>query len=143
MDFFDALVRYETSLWNHLDRRLGHAGAVSLATLTAVRVVDRYRGTCRVQELRADLGITVGAASKLVDRLERDGLALRRANPDDGRSSLIDLTPTGAEALADGVEALEDALDHQLGNEPDLMSVTDFLVRVDAKLHALTAEVAR
>ena len=95
MDFFDALVRYETYLWNHLDDRLVAAGGVSLANLTALRVVRRHAGSARVQELRTQLGITVGAASKLVDRLERDGLVVRTANPHDRRSSLIALTPAG------------------------------------------------
>lgn len=141
MELFDALVRYETDLWNHLDADLRDAGAVSLATLTALRVVDRHRSRCRVQELRSDLGITVGAASKLVDRLERDGLATRRTHPDDRRSSLVDLTSSGEEAVSRGRELLESALAAHVSDVEDIDALTASLVRLDARLR--TADVAR
>ncbi|WP_155859452.1 MarR family winged helix-turn-helix transcriptional regulator [Cellulomonas sp. KRMCY2] len=114
MDFFDAVVRYETHLWNHLDARLREAGCTSLGTLSALRTVRHRAGACRVQELRADLGITVGAASKLVDRLERDGLAERRPHPEDRRSSLIALTQAGEVAHDAGIAVVELALAEHL-----------------------------
>ncbi|MEE6295048.1 MarR family winged helix-turn-helix transcriptional regulator [Georgenia wangjunii] len=135
MDFFDTLVRYETHLWNHLDGRLRAAGGPSLATVLALRVVAGHAGACRVQELRADLGITVGAASKLVDRLERDGLAVRRANPDDRRSSLIDLTTEGRRALERGTDVVSNGLAEHLGDDRDVAQVTAALTRLDGRLH--------
>ena len=134
MDFFDTLVRYETALWNRLDDALHRSGAASLATVTALRAVRRHDGTCRVQDLRAELGITVGAASKLVDRLERDGLALRRPHPTDRRSSLVALTESGISALATGTELLGRELDDHLRDEPDLAAATQTLRRLDARL---------
>ena len=136
MDLFDALVKYETDLWNHLDDRLRDAGAVPLPTLFALRVVRRHPGTCRVHEIRSDLGITVGAASKLVDRLERDGLAVRRPHPDDRRSSLVSLTPAGDRAHDEGVEILRRGLDDQLGGEPGIADLTAGLARLQARLAA-------
>jgi len=50
MDFFDVLVRCETYLWNTVDHRLQADGEVSLSTLSALRVVRRHAGDCRVQE---------------------------------------------------------------------------------------------
>lgn len=143
MEFFDALVRYETRLWNHLDDRLREGGAVSLATLTALRVVDRHLGTCRVQDLRSDLAITVGAASKLVDRLERDGLAVRRPHPSDRRSSLVELTGSGETALRGGVEVLESALAEHLGDDADVAAATALLTRLDGRLGASRLEPVR
>jgi DNA-binding MarR family transcriptional regulator len=78
MEFFDVLVRYEVGLWDLIDQRLRRQGQIGLGRLHAVRVVDRYGGDARVQDLSGAIGITAGAASKLVDRLERDGLAFRR-----------------------------------------------------------------
>ena len=95
MEFFDALVRYEVVLWDTVDAELRSRGEVSLATLHALRVLDRHGGGARVQDLSDDIGITVGAASKFVDRLERDGLAVRRPNPANRRSSLLALTAAG------------------------------------------------
>src|SRR5947208_6581994 len=47
--------------------------------------------------------------TQLVDRLEKDGLVRRRADPDDRRSVLAELTPAGEQAHARGVRALADA----------------------------------
>lgn len=140
MDFLDTLVRYETALWNHLDDRLATAGAVRLGTLSALRVLARHPGAARVQELRTELGITVGAASKLVDRLERDGLATRTAHPDDRRSSLVTLTAAGDAALQEGTAILERALDEHLGDEPAAGAVTTILEHL---LTTLTPAVDR
>jgi len=139
MDFFDALVRYETYLWNHLDDRLVATGGVSLANLTALRVVRRHAGSARVQELRTELGITVGAASKLVDRLERDGLVVRTANPHDRRSSLVTLTPAGDSAHDTGVVLVDAELSAHLAGE-DVTEATALLTRL---LDRLTTVVAR
>lgn len=141
MDFFDALIRYETDLWNHLDARLRAAHGPSLATVCALRVVARHDGACRVQDLRSDLGITVGAASKLVDRLERDGLAVRRANPDDRRSSLVELTTDGQGALEVGIAVVEDGLAEHLDGEADLAAVTALLARLDSQLRSSAVAV--
>jgi DNA-binding MarR family transcriptional regulator len=53
------------------------------------------------------LGITVGAASKGVERQVRDGLVRRQANPEDGRSSLLALTPHGQQVLDEVLPALD------------------------------------
>ena len=71
MEFFDALERYEVALWSAVDRELVRRGRVGLGQLHALRLLERHRGLARVQDLSDDIGITVGAASKLVDRLER------------------------------------------------------------------------
>src|SRR4029077_12237932 len=44
--------------------------------------------------------------TQLMDRLEKDGLFRRRADPDDRRSVLAELTPAGEQAHAKGVRAL-------------------------------------
>jgi DNA-binding MarR family transcriptional regulator len=99
MDFFAALIRYEVRLWALVDTALREKGHVSAATLQTLEVVDHHGENARVQDLSGDIGITVGAASKVVDRLERDGLVARRPNPRDRRSSLISLTSEGSKAF--------------------------------------------
>src|SRR5688572_24346697 len=103
MEFFDALVRYEVALWSAVDHELGRQDQINLGQLYALRVLERHDGRARVQDLSNDIGITVGAASKLVDRLERDGLAARSPNPANRRSSLIALTVAGEQALTSGL----------------------------------------
>lgn len=111
MEFFEVLVRYEVRLWDAVDDALRSRGLVSAAQLQALTIIGRHGGAGRVQEVSAEIGITVGAASKLVDRLERDGLVGRHPNPADRRSSLVELTPTGAAALNSATQARDEALE--------------------------------
>ncbi|HET9649127.1 MAG TPA: MarR family transcriptional regulator [Microlunatus sp.] len=133
VEFFDVLVRYEVALWGAVDGELARHGELSLAQLHALRVVDRYGGRARVQDLSDDIGITVGAASKLVDRLERDGLAFRSPNPANRRSSLVGLTAAGGEALVSALHVCRAAVAGAVGGE-DLEAVTAVLRRLQTRL---------
>jgi DNA-binding MarR family transcriptional regulator len=97
--------------------------------------VSRYGGRARVQELSSDIGITVGAASKLADRLERDGLASRSPNPANRRSSQIALTAAGQQALASAMVVYRGAVARAVGEE-DIESLTAALLRLQARLGA-------
>ena len=134
MDFFDKLVRFETALWNHVERELGREGQVGLGTLMALRVLHRYDGAGRVHDLSRELALTIGASSKLVDRLERDGLATRRPHPTDRRSSLLTLTASGEETRAAGEEVLERSLRAILGDDSELAGVMSTIEGLQARL---------
>ena len=133
MDFFDVLVRYEIALWNAVDQELARQKLISLAHLHALRVVDRYQGRARVQEVSEDVGITVGAASKLVDRLERAGLAVRSPNPDNRRSSLVALTAAGQQALAAAAQVCSSAVARLVGDE-DVETLAAALRRLQSRV---------
>lgn len=133
MEFFDVLVGYEVALWSAVDRELTRNGQVNLGQLHALRVLDNHHGSARVQDLSADIGITVGAASKLVDRLERDGLATRSPNPANRRSSLISLTTSGRQALVSASRVCDGALAAAIGGE-DVQALTDGLRRLQVRL---------
>jgi len=75
-----------------------------------LRIVGGRAGRCRVQDIADEVAITVGATSKAVDRLEAAGLLVRRPNPDNRRSSLIELTPEGRRLLAAATPTFEDGL---------------------------------
>lgn len=117
MEFFDVLVRYEIDLWAVVDDDLRRRGLISAAQLQALDVLSIRAGTGRVQDVSGGIGITVGAASKLVDRLERDGLVKRQPNPSDRRSSLVVLTDVGEGAFQAASRARAALLDAVL--EPD------------------------
>ena len=141
MEFFDVLVRYEVALWSAVDQELGRRHEINLGLLHALRIVDRHDGRARVQDLSYDIGITVGAASKLVDRLERDGLATRSPNPANRRSSLIALTPTGRESLASAWAVCNGAVARAIGTE-EVEPLTVAIQRLQARLDALDGLVA-
>jgi DNA-binding MarR family transcriptional regulator len=56
-------------------------------------------GSITTTEVAARLGIAVTTASDRIRRLEERGIAERAPNPDDGRSHLVSLTPTGRQAF--------------------------------------------
>ena len=91
---FSALTRLETELWDALDERLRQECGVPLGRCEAMLIMEA-EGACRVFDIATALSITVGGASKLVDRIEAAGYCLRKANPADRRSSLLELTPEG------------------------------------------------
>ncbi|HQZ00884.1 MAG TPA: MarR family transcriptional regulator [Propionicimonas sp.] len=136
--FFDALLRYEIELWDRLDGAIQGANGLSLGRLQALRVLRERGGKARVQDVAGDLALTVGATSKLVDRLERDGTARREPNPDDRRSSLIALTPAGISKLDVGWASFESTLAASL--PPDVVDAGE-LDALTATLHRLLAHL--
>ncbi|HEY2199934.1 MAG TPA: MarR family winged helix-turn-helix transcriptional regulator [Mycobacterium sp.] len=111
---FSELVRLETELWNAADARLRADFNLPLSRYEPMRVIER-RGSCRVNDIATELVITIGGTSKLIDRIEASGHCRRGPNPDDGRSSIIELTPSGRRLLAKASLALEDELNARLG----------------------------
>lgn len=103
------LVRAETLLYNRVEDALAAQGLESFGRLQFLAFIED-RGTCRVQDIADDIGITIGATSKAVDRIERDGLVRRRANPEDGRSQLISVTPKGRAARRAAAPVVEQEL---------------------------------
>ncbi|MFJ9371619.1 MarR family winged helix-turn-helix transcriptional regulator [Nocardia sp. NPDC101769] len=111
---FDDLIRSQIGLWNLADARLQEELGTSVGvydTLRAIAATD----PARVQDLADRLLVTVGGMSKAVDRVEAQGLCIRRANPGDRRSSIIELTPAGKELLARANTILDRALADAVG----------------------------
>jgi DNA-binding MarR family transcriptional regulator len=102
----DDLVRVEVRLYTLLDGRLRADHGHGLGRLDLLRTVAEVPD-CRVSDVVRRLGITVGAASKGVERQVRDGLVRRAANPEDGRSSFLALTAAGRQVLDEALPALD------------------------------------
>jgi len=114
-DDFKALVRFETQVWNEVERRLRTVeGAVSLGRHRILELAAS-EGSTRVQDISDELLITVGAASRLTDRLESDGLVARAPHPSDRRGSLVVITESGRAALQVTAPAIDSALESVLG----------------------------
>lgn len=97
---FTALVSAEIRAWNAVESALCEANnPLSLGRLLVLRAV-RDTPACRIQEVAASQGITLGAASRLVDRLHRDGLLHRTPCEHDRRATILTVTDTGMTHLA-------------------------------------------
>jgi DNA-binding MarR family transcriptional regulator len=134
---FDRLVHVETLLWNRCDEELLCRTGLRLGRLEVLRVIASVE-QCRVNDIAMRLQITVGAVSKLVDRLEESGHCRRAPNPEDRRSSVLSVTPLGRTALEEA-ERIIDPLLQRCFADADLHSLNEALSRVE---QTLTAESA-
>ena len=111
---FNDLIRFEIDLWNAVDARLKSEFGLPLTHFEPMSVIDRIAG-CRVYDIANELGVTTGGTSKLVDRIEASGYCRRLPNPDDRRSSLLELTEEGRRLFAKAAVAFDDELQRRLG----------------------------
>lgn len=100
--FFADLVRCETRLYNALNDRLRERHGILMSQFEFLRYLRDHPGP-RVGDLAAEFAVGVGATSKGIDRLEKQGWVIRQPNPSDRRSSLLALTDDGQQ-LVDAVE---------------------------------------
>jgi DNA-binding MarR family transcriptional regulator len=103
------LIAVQVELFEAADGRLRAEEGMPLVALLPLRIV-RATPDCRVQELAAGLGLSVGGASKSADRLERRGWLRRVVHPSDRRSQLLELTTEGIAAAAAGDAVVEAVL---------------------------------
>lgn len=85
------------------------AGGLSLARVKILRILDET-GPQRQVSLAESLGQAPRSVTQAVEALERDGLVVRTADPEDQRAKLVALTPAGVDSLAAGVTAGDQAL---------------------------------
>lgn len=117
-------MRVETTLWNAVDAQLRADCGLPLGRYESMSVIGR-RESCRVNDIAADLIITVGAVSKLVDRIAAAGHCVRRRDPADARSSIIELTDAGRTLLAHAHDVVEAELAARLDGVVSRRELTD------------------
>lgn len=72
--------------------------SVAVQPLDASLLILLAQGSARPTELAARLNITKQALNFVLDRLQRDGLVTRAADPDDRRAKQVRLTAAGRQA---------------------------------------------
>ncbi|HTU84029.1 MAG TPA: MarR family winged helix-turn-helix transcriptional regulator [Solirubrobacteraceae bacterium] len=129
--FFNELVRFEVEMWDAVDARLRAEHGVPLGRFEPMRVIASTPN-CRVYDIAHALSLTTGGTSKLVDQIEAAGHCRRRPNPDDRRSSIIELTAAGSRLVEKATKTVEDELEQRIGS-----------VLPDRSLHQLTANLVK
>ncbi|HTU38850.1 MAG TPA: MarR family winged helix-turn-helix transcriptional regulator [Acidimicrobiales bacterium] len=124
-ELFYEVVRLEIELWNAVEDRLKSELDLPLTHYEPMSVMDRIEG-CRVYDIANELVITTGGASKLVDRIEENGFCRRRPNPNDRRSSLVQLTPAGRKLLVKARAVVDDELENRLGGAVSARALEEF-----------------
>ena len=87
-------------------------------------------------ELARRIVQTSGGATKTMQRLVGRGLVRRVADPDDGRRSLLELTPSGLTLARETLDLVLDAFDSQIGDldEPEREGVAAAVQRLVVEL---------
>ncbi len=116
-DLFRSLIRAEIGLWDAVDGALRREHDLPLVQYLPMRVV-RETPACRVQDVAVALRITTGGATQAVDRVAAAGYCTRRPNPQDRRSSILDLTAEGEARLEEAAATVERELLARLAGLP-------------------------
>ena len=89
------------------------------------------KGIATPSELARHTGLTSGATTAMLDRLEKASLIERRPNPDDRRGTLIVPAKSGAEKAASWFELARKALDELISgcSEKELETISDVFER--------------
>jgi len=84
-----------------LNVQLAEHGLGNVDFEVLVRLARSPGQELRMTDLAAQTGLSTSGVTRVVDRLERDGLATRRACPTDRRGSFTVITPAGLAKMRD------------------------------------------
>ncbi|MER8186668.1 MarR family transcriptional regulator [Kitasatospora sp. NPDC094015] len=116
-------------------RRARHKAAqlhpdLSLVTYSMLDLVNE-RGTCRGADLASHFMLDKSTVSRQVTALERLGLLVREADPEDQRGQLLRLTDAGTELLAEAYQQrrLSFTKRFETWSDEDMAAFARYLVR--------------
>ena len=96
MRVWSRLLKTEQKLRTAVERDLKAEDALPLDWYDALLELDRAPGgRLSPGELEANMLIAQYSLSRLLDRLEKEGLIRRLPHPEDGRRQLVEITPKG------------------------------------------------
>jgi DNA-binding MarR family transcriptional regulator len=94
------LIRLRETVMREIDRRLQREGLVSLADYgVLITLVTEPARRLRMSDLGARRMLTPSGITRVVSKLEQQGLVRREPDPADGRAAFAVLTPDGVRAL--------------------------------------------
>src|ERR1700712_11330 len=100
MGAWRGFLRAHARIIRRLEAELEAEQSVSVASYDVlVQLAEAPGHALRMSELADSVLLSRSGLTRLVDRLEREGLVERRACPDDARGTLAALTPGGMERL--------------------------------------------
>lgn len=138
-DLWRSFVRVQAGLTRRLDESLRHETGIGMNAVELLWVLAIARGNkMRMTDLADHLVFTRSGVTRLVDRLERDGLVVRENADDDLRGRYTTLTRKGFDlferAAATHVDDLRELFFCEL-DERRAKQLTSVLERLDARLN--------
>ena len=89
------LSKAENKIKNHMQKKIKEKGVLISAGQSGVLFLLEKANRLKMSELGRLLKIDNSAITRVVDRLEKNGLVTREPNPDDRRQFLISITDKG------------------------------------------------
>ena len=101
------MLKWNQVIMRHSMRRLILFAKQNNHSLALLNTLFRlhYRGSCGVTDLGEEMGVSIAAASQLLDKMVQQGLADRTEDPSDRRNKHIRLTDAGQELAQQALEA--------------------------------------
>ena len=114
----------------HFRNAMSEWAGLNVTDMECLRVLFQ-KGIATPSELSRFTGLTSGATTAMLDRLEKAGLIERRPNPDDRRGTLIAPAPSSAEKAASWFESARKAQDELISSysESELEIISDVFER--------------
>jgi DNA-binding MarR family transcriptional regulator len=100
LDAWRAFLRAQSELIRTLDRELEAEQGLPIAFFDVLAQLTQAGGRLRMSELADAVLLSRSGVTRLVDRMERDGLVRREHCPTDRRAMYTTITPVGKRALA-------------------------------------------
>jgi DNA-binding MarR family transcriptional regulator len=100
LDAWRAFLRAQSELIRTLDRELEAEQGLPIAFFDVLAQLTQAGGRLRMSELADAVLLSRSGVTRLVDRMERDGLVKREHCPTDRRAMYTTITPVGKRALA-------------------------------------------
>ena len=109
---------------------MGEQLSLNVTDMECLRLLF-LKGIATPSELAKHTGLTSGATTAMIDRLEKAGLIGRQPNPDDRRGTLIAPMKLGAEKVASWFESARRAQDELVSSysESELEIISDAFER--------------
>lgn len=133
-------VRASQTAQDRVDDAAARMLGVNRTDLRCLDIIDRHPGIT-AGELGRESGLTSGAVTAVLDRLERQGFVRRVRDPDDRRRVVVEFTPEAqarAQAIYEPI-AREGAAIMERFTDRQLETVLDF-VRIGRELNTALAE---
>ncbi|MBM7789040.1 MarR family winged helix-turn-helix transcriptional regulator [Tenggerimyces flavus] len=116
------------------------AATCPMSALALLSVLERTGGI-RVGALADLLHVDISVTSRQLAQLEASGFVARKADPEDRRAHLVDLTPSGQLELESVKASVADRFSHALDgwSETDVSELTERLRRLRSDLDPVVA----
>jgi len=100
-------------------------------------------GTSTPTQLASYTGLTTGATTAMLDRLEKVGFISRRPNPDDRRGVLVEISPLYQQQAGPLVAGVQKAHHELLAtySDQELVVIADFLTRFTQNVQKSTKKI--